>query len=78
MRTAGFPCRVLECDHVVQVLDQRSMDALKAASAARTAHEATAHDYHHVSVVTEPSYSPYQRAAVRPAGGAPARRGRPA
>ena len=68
MRTAGFPCRVLECEHVVQVVDQRSMDALRAASAARTAHEATAHDYHHVNIVSEPSYTPYQRGKVKPAG----------
>ena len=67
MRTAGFPCRVLDCGQVFQVVDQRSMDALKAASAARTAHETAAHEYHHVSVATEPSYSPYQRSSVRPA-----------
>lgn len=66
MRTAGFPCRVMDCEHVVQVVDQRSMDALKAGSAARAAHEESAHDYHHVKPVSEPSYSPYQRAKVKP------------
>lgn len=78
MRTAGFPCRALECRRVFQVVDQRSMDALKAASVARSAHEVTAHEYHHVSVATERSYSPYQRSVVRPAADArAAERARP-
>ncbi len=64
MRTAGFPCRVIDCEHVVHVADQRSMDALQAGSAARTAHEVSAHNYHHVSTASEPRYSPYQRAKV--------------
>ena len=65
MRTSGFPCRSLGCDQVFQVLDQRSMDALREASAARSAHEVSSHDYHHVSVATQTSYAP-QWARPRP------------
>lgn len=37
------------------------MEALGAASAARTAHEITEHGYHHVRLSDEPSVSPYFR-----------------
>src|SRR5581483_6883366 len=39
MRTGGFPCRLEGCLRTFQVLDQRSMDCLRAASAARTDRE---------------------------------------
>jgi uncharacterized protein YcbX len=67
MRTAGFPCRLLGCDRAFQVVDQKSMSALTAASAARSAHEVSAHDYHHVRNPDEPSYSAYARTTQRPA-----------
>ncbi len=67
MRTAGFPCRRLGCELAFQVVDQRSMAALNAASALRSEHEVSAHGYHHVRIVSEPSYTPYQRSKVKPA-----------
>jgi hypothetical protein len=69
MRTAGFPCRRLGCDRAFQVVDQKSMSALTAASAARSAHEVSAHDYHHVRIPDAPSYSAYHRTTKRPAAG---------
>ncbi len=48
MRTGGFPCRLVGCLRSFAVADQTSMDALRAASAARSAHEIADHDYHHV------------------------------
>jgi hypothetical protein len=42
------------------------MNALNAASAARSAHELSVHDYHHVRNPDEPSYRPYQRTTQRP------------
>lgn len=68
MRTGGFPCRLVGCDRAFQVVDQRSMVSLKAASGARTDHEIGAHDYHHVRLADEPSYMSYQRAKQKPAG----------
>ncbi len=65
MRSAGFPCRVAGCDRAFQVADQTSMDDLKAASAARTAHEQQDHDYHHVPLAEERPASPYLRAKVK-------------
>ena len=50
MRTGGFPCRLVGCYRSFAVADQNSMDALRAASAARTAHEIGDHDYHHVAM----------------------------
>lgn len=71
MRTAGFPCRLLGCDEVFQVQDQNSMDALHAASAVRTAHEESAHDYHHVKLSTDAFRTPYMgRKAAKPSGDA--------
>jgi len=67
MRTAGFPCRLLGCERAFQVIDQRSMDALKAASSARSDHEVNAHGYHHLRLPDEPSYTSYQRAKQKPA-----------
>jgi hypothetical protein len=66
MRTAGFPCRLLGCARAFQVVDQKSMVALNAASALRSEHEVSAHDYHHVRIANEPSYSPYQRPRPKP------------
>jgi len=43
------------------------MAALNAASALRSEHEVSAHGYHHVRIVSEPSYTPYQRSKVKPA-----------
>jgi hypothetical protein len=57
MRSGGFPCRA-GCDRAFQVADQNSLDALKAASEERTAHEIAAHDYHHVPLQEERRYSP--------------------
>ncbi len=67
MRTAGFPCRLLGCDRAFQVVDQRSMDALKAASAARSDHEVAEHGYHHVRPADEPTYMSFQRSKAKPA-----------
>jgi hypothetical protein len=67
MRKAGFPCRVIGCDRAFQVLDQRSLDALKAASAACAEHEVSVHGYHHVRLGDEPTYNSYQRAKAKPA-----------
>ncbi len=53
------------CDRAFQVADQTSMDDLKAASAARTAHEIRDHDYHHVPLAEERPASPYLRGKVR-------------
>ena len=60
MRSGGFPCRA-GCEQAFQVADQNSLDALRAASADRTAHEFAAHDYHHVSLAEERAYSPNYR-----------------
>ncbi len=54
MRTGGFPCRLEGCLRTFQVLDQRSMDCLRAASAARTDHEVAEHGYRHVQLADEP------------------------
>ena len=67
MRTAGFPCRLLGCDQVFTVLEQNSMEALRAASAARTEHEVASHAYHHVRLADEAWRTPYQRTTSRPA-----------
>ena len=69
MRTGGFPCRLLGCDRSFQVVDQKSMDSLRAASSARSDHEVTVHSYHHVRLADEPSYMSYQRAKPKPATG---------
>lgn len=42
------------------------MEALKAASAARTAHEIQDHDYHHVRLDDEPHATPYFRSKTKP------------
>ncbi len=68
MRSAGFPCRYAGCDVCFSVSDQRSMDSLMAASAARTAHESAAHDYHHPPYVEQQrGYAPYVRVKPREA-----------
>jgi len=67
MRSAGFPCRLAGCDRAFQVTDQTSMDALKAASAARTAHEVADHQYHHVRLEDERPAAPYFRGKAKDA-----------
>lgn len=67
MRSAGFPCRLAGCDRAFQVADQSSMDALKAASAARTAHEVADHGYYHVRLEEERPATPYLRARPKDA-----------
>jgi len=67
MRTGGFPCRLLGCDRTFQVVDQKSMDALTAASAARSEHEVAAHSYQHVRLADERSYMSFQRAKAKQA-----------
>lgn len=67
MRTAGFPCRLLGCERAFQVVDQGSMESLKAASAARSEHEVSEHDYHHVRPADEPTYMSFQRGKAKPA-----------
>ena len=61
MRTGGFPCRLASCGRSFQVRDQKSMDALKAASTARSDHEVADHSYHHVSLPDERTYMPHQQ-----------------
>ena len=61
MRSGGFPCRLAGCDRCFQVMDQNSLDALKAASSERTAHEIADHDYHHVRLDDERAYMPHAR-----------------
>lgn len=68
MRTGGFPCRLAGCDRSFQVLDQNSLDALKAASLARTAHEVDDHGYHHVRLEEERAYIPHARIKPPKAG----------
>ncbi len=58
MRSGGFPCRLAGCDRAFQVQDQSSLDSLRAASEARTAHEVTDHGYHHVRLDEERAYMP--------------------
>jgi len=61
---------LLGCGRSFQVIDQKSMDALKAASTLRSEHEVAAHSYHHVRLPDEPSYTSFQRAKPKlPAAG---------
>ena len=68
MRTGGFPCRLAGCDRSFQVLDQKSMESLTAASAARSVHEIADHDYHHQKLADERSFAPNRRVVVKPIG----------
>ena len=61
MRSGGFPCRLDGCARAFQVVDQNSLDALRAASEARTAHEIADHGYHHIRMEDERRPSPYVR-----------------
>lgn len=70
MRTGGFPCRLVGCDRSFQVVDQKSMTSLAAASTARTDHEVSDHSYHHVRLAEERAFMPHQRPKPKPAGGA--------
>ncbi|HZP96246.1 MAG TPA: hypothetical protein VFC31_07935 [Candidatus Limnocylindria bacterium] len=58
MRAGGFPCRLAGCDRAFQVVDQNSLDALRSASEARTAHEVADHGYHHVRLDEEKPFTP--------------------
>lgn len=69
MRTGGFPCRLVGCLRTFQVLDQRSMASLHAASAERTAHEIAVHDYHHVQLVDPRPLGPGARITSKRTGG---------
>lgn len=71
MRTGGFPCRLVGCLRTFQVVDQKSMDSLKNASLARSSHEVTDHDYHHISMESERAYIPFQRSKPKPAQNTP-------
>lgn len=68
MRTGGFPCRLVGCRLTFYVSDQRSMASLQAASAERTAHEISAHDYHHVKLADERSFNPTVHGKPKRAG----------
>lgn len=57
MRSGGFPCRA-GCDRAFAVADQSSLEALRAASTARTEHEIAAHGYHHVPLAEERPHLP--------------------
>lgn len=76
MKTAGFPCRSIGCVEVFRVADQKSMDELRAASAARSAHELSSHDYHHVMLANDPWPRPYRaKKPVPKVDAGPAERG---
>lgn len=66
MRSAGFPCRCVGCDQAFHVADQSSMESLRRASAARTAHEVADHGYHHVPLAEERPYIPTARIKTKP------------
>ena len=51
--------------------DDGTMDALKAASAARTEHEVQDHHYHHVRLEDERPAVPYFRSKPKPEAGRP-------
>jgi hypothetical protein len=55
------------CLRTFQVVDQKSMDSLKNASLARSSHEVSDHDYHHISMESERAYIPFQRSKPKPA-----------
>jgi len=60
LKTAGFPCRFGGCDARFFVAMQGSMPALLAASAERTAHETSVHEYTHIrleEVVRKPAWT---------------------
>lgn len=69
MRKAGFPCRVPGCDRAFQVVDQKSLASLQAASAACAEHEISAHGYTHVRLGDEPTFKTYQRSKSKAAAG---------
>lgn len=68
MRSGGFPCRLAGCDRAFPVIDQNSLDALKAASTLRTEHEIADHGYHHIRIEEEHAYMPHQRIKPPKAG----------
>ena len=57
MRSGGFPCRA-GCDRAFAVMDQSSLESLRAASSARTEHEIATHGYHHVALAEERPHLP--------------------
>jgi hypothetical protein len=64
MRSGGFPCRFGGCDETFTVADQTSMQSLLNASALRTAHEVSTHNYTHVQL-EENRRSPYAPAQTK-------------
>jgi len=63
---AGLPCRVHTCREVFAVTNGDSMSALRAAVAARNAHEIEAHAYQHVATPEPetPSFATMRTARV--------------
>jgi hypothetical protein len=68
MRTGGLPCRVLACGRAFAVVDQRSMESLKAAGNARNEHEISAHGYHHVVLEDHRALLPFVRTSRKNGG----------
>jgi hypothetical protein len=66
MRSAGFPCRNTGCDRTFHVARSDSMDALREASASRSAHEIADHEYHHVQLA-DLHPKPYSSSRPKPA-----------
>ncbi len=66
MKTSGLPCRAdPDCDSVVVLTNQDSMDALREAVDRRNAHELEVHGYRHVPSVL-PGATPFAQSAVSP------------
>ncbi len=65
MRSGGFPCRFDGCSEVFTVPGSAALDVLLAASAERTEHEVSAHDYHHVRLDEHPKRPPLAPKPVR-------------
>lgn len=64
MKTSGLPCRAdPDCDSVVVLANQDSMDALREAADRRNAHELEVHGYRHVPSVL-PGATPFAQSAV--------------
>ncbi len=53
MRAGGFACRFSGCEARFPTVQANSLAALLEEMARRTAHELSAHDYHHVSPAEE-------------------------
>ena len=68
MKTSGLPCRATpDCETVITLASQDSMEALREAIGRRDAHEVEAHGYKHVPRDT--SATPFgQTGSIRPRG----------